>query len=216
MKNIKKIIALMLAVIMLSSAFIFPSAAADAAEEPAEDPIVARMHFGHLTRNHNIEGHTWIYIENLTNKTLEIGAGYKLAKGKGVSIGSYGTSVDKPGLYYNVEAYRYQNPKYIELSISISKELTQSDLDKVNSTIKKCNHWSYFFNCAYAAIKIWNAVPGDNMIYLFAPILTMMQVLASKNDTKGFPMTYGDWKKDCFFQVAEGGTVTLEPADPTY
>lgn len=202
---------------MLAGVFMF-SVSAKTFEVEEEEPIVARMHISHFPRNHDgFQGHSWIYIENLTNKTLEIGAGYKLAKGKGVSIGSYGTSVPKPGVYYNVEAWRYQKGgEYITVSRSLSKELTQSDLNAVNKAIKSCNHWSYLFNCGYTAIKIWNSVPGEHLIYLFAPFLTQMQILASKNDTTGFPMTIPKWQTECFFQVKDGNNVYLEPADPRY
>lgn len=219
MKNLKKLVAIMLAAVILASVFVFPSSAADTAPAEETEPIVARMYFGHLTRNHNMEGHTWIYIENLTNGTITVGA-YKLPKGEGVSVGTYGESTKNgPGLYYNVESWRYKRDDiYLPISISLNKDLTQKDLDAVNKTILKSNHWSKLFNCAFTAIKIWNSVPGDHMIYLFFPILTQMQVLASKNDGKGFSMTkHAKWEGKCFFQVVnDDGTITLESADPTY
>ena len=218
MKNLRKLVAIMLAAVILASVFVFPSSAADTAPVEETEPIVARMYFGHLTRKHNMEGHTWIYIENLTNGTITVGA-YKLPKGEGVSVGAYGESTKNgPGTYYNVEAWRYKRDDiYLPISISLNKDLTQKDLDAVSQTILKCNHWSKLFNCAYTAIKIWNSVPGDHMIYLFFPILTQMQILASTHDGKGFPMTkHAKWEGKCFFQVVENGTVTLESADPTY
>ena len=222
MKNLKKIVAILLAAAMLAGVFMFTSSASetDVGEDvETAEPVVARMYFGHLTRNHNMEGHTWIYIENLTDGPITVGA-YTLPKGEGVSVGTYGESVKNgPGLYYNVEAWRYKNDNvYLPISISLNKDLTQSDLDAVNKTILKSNHWSKLFNCAYTAIKIWNTTPGDHMIYLFFPILTQMQVLASKNDGGGFSMTkYAKWEGKCFFQVRNSdGTITLESADPTY
>ena len=216
MKNFKRVLAVMLALVMVMSIGLVGLVSSNAASATADEdePIVARMYLGHKPRNNNTSGHTWIYIENLTNGTLRIGA-CDLPKGLGVSIGTYGTTVaDGKGLYYNVEAWRYRNvdpSTYVHLS----KDLTQAQLDKVNNKIVNSNHWSYIFNCAYTSIKIWNTIPGQTVIYLFFPPLTHWQITMNPNHGNGFPMTKPTLQQ-IFKQIDnQDGTVTTKVTDPS-
>lgn len=209
MKKLNKLIAVLLVVAALVSVFMIPAAAASPDDE---EKIVARMYIGHKPRYGNLSGHTWVYIENLTNHDLTVGA-YNLKKGKGVSVGTFGYSImDGRGLYYNVEAYRYRN---VELStyIALSKELTQADLDKVSNTILYSGAWSYLLNCAFSAFNIWNSVPGEPLVYVVFPMLHQFQILFNLNHTEGFKMT-SPTMDDIYKQIGVGSNATLVPADP--
>ncbi|MBQ8026860.1 MAG: hypothetical protein IJ261_01940 [Clostridia bacterium] len=213
MKNIKKIVALLLAISILAGAFVF-SASANTQTETEEEVIVARMYIGHRARDNNLSGHTWIYIENLTDHELVVGV-YKLAPGKGVSVGTYGTSVKNgPGVYYNVEAWRYRNYTP-EGCIASSKDLTQENFDIVSKKIRSTNTWSYFLNCGYFALKVWNSVPGNSLLYLIWPTMTHIQLLATPDHFYGFDMTVPTTEQ-CYRMIGTGSDATLEIADPTY
>ena len=172
MKNLKRILAVLLALVVLVGTLVIPVAAGNSEDEE----IVARMYIGHKERYANLSGHTWIYIENLTDHELMVGA-YPLKKGKGVSIGTFGYAIiNGKGLYYNVEAYRYQNVD-ISTYIHVSKELTQEQLDKVSKKIRRSGIWDYTLNCAYSAIGIWNASFGKPLVYVMIPTLHQLQIL---------------------------------------
>ncbi len=214
MKKFKRILAAVLALAMLLGVAAMPVSAASASPADEEEKVyVARMYIAHRSRDYNTNGHTWIYIENLTNGSIQVGA-VVVPKGKGVSVGTYGTTIaDGAGLYYNVEAWRYRNVDPIDW-IHISKDLTEEDLVKVSNKIVNTNHWSYILNCAYAAIRIWNTVPGDKLVFLYFPTLTQFQISISRNRGDGFKMVNPPLK-DVYKQIDNGDTVTTVNTDPT-
>lgn len=209
MKNFRKIIAAVLALTLLLGVFVFPVSAADT---ESEEEYVARMYIGHKPRYYNLSGHTWIYIENLTNHNLTVGA-YTLAKNKGVSVGTFGYSVaDGRGLYYNVEAYRYRNVDPSSY-IYISKELTQEQLDRVSNAILYSGVWSYILNCAFFATGVWNMTLEKPVAYLLLPTLHQVQILLYPSHSEGFKMT-NPKSDEIFKQIGIGKNARLEIADP--
>lgn len=217
MKTFRKLIALVLVVAMVSSVFTFSASAKFSLRPAADEPVVARMYIAHLEKPSATEGHTWIYIENLTNESIYVGAYYRVPKNQGVSIGTYGESVDAgPGLYYNVEAWRYQNKDiYGPITYSIHKDLTEKQLEKVNKTIRSINHWSKLRNCAHAAMKIWNSVPGTHMVYIFLPLFHLMQIRSKKDCVNGYlKMKASNLKNNTWKQVGRGDNATIEYTDP--
>ncbi len=208
MKNLKRVLAVFLAVIVMISAFAVPVSA----KKSEDEEIVARMYIGHKPRYANFSGHTWIYIENLTDHELTVGL-YPLQAGKGVSVGTFGYSIaDGRGLYYNAESYRYMN---VDLSdaIHLSKELTQKQLDKVSNTIRHSGAWAYLLNCAYFAIKVWNASFGQPLFYVLFPTLHQLQILMYPSHGNGFKMTVPKLS-EVYKQIGWGNSAYLVPADP--
>lgn len=209
MKNLKRILSVLLAVVIFAGALMVPVAAGD---DKNDEEIVARMYIGHMARYANLSGHTWIYVENLTDHELTVGA-YPLQKGKGVSVGTFGYSIaDGRGLYYNAEAYRYMNVD-MSRAIHLSKDLTQKDLDKVSKAIRNSGTWAYTVNCAFFAIKVWNAAFGKPLIYVLFPTLHQVQILMYPDHGNGFQMTVPKLT-DVYKQVGRGNNATLVPADP--
>lgn len=220
MKSFRKIIALVLVLASVLSIFSFSASAklSFSLRPAADEPIVARMYIAHLEKPSPVEGHTWIYIENLSGSSIYVGAYYKVPKNQGVSVGSYGESVvDGPGIYYNVEAYRYQREDiYGPITYSIYKDLTQSQLEKVNKTIRSLNTWSKVRNCAYTAMKIWNAVPGTHLVYLFFPIFSLMQIRSKRDCVNGYlHQKATNLKLNTWRQVGTGDDATIKYTNPT-
>ena len=212
MKNIKRIIAILLTASILFGTGIIASAADEGTA--TNTGVVARMYLCHKAST----DHTWIYIENISDKSIQVGAyPYMIPKGSGVSVGTYGTTVeDGPGLYYNVEAWRYQNKDiYGPITYSIHKDLTEKQLEKVNKTIRSINHWSKLRNCAHAAMKIWNSVPGTHMVYIFLPLFHLMQIRSKKDCVNGYlKMKATNLKNNTWKQVGRGDNATIEYTDP--
>ena len=121
-------------------------------------------------------GHAWIYVENISNKTLQVGH-YSLPPNQGVSVGLFSfTCEDGIGIYYNVEAYCC-NVHGGNGLVSITTDL---DMDEMNTLSKKINnylnHWDPFFNCMYFAFSMWNSVSDRKLIPPVIPALGQLQL----------------------------------------
>ncbi len=209
MKNLKKIVAVLLSIVVVAGMLMLPTSAASIIKDDEE--IVARMYVGHKARYLNLSGHTWVYFENLTNHNITVGA-YTVKPNKGVSVGTYGYSIaDGRGLYYNVEAWRYRNIATTEY-IGLSKELTADELETVSKRIRNSGTWDYTLNCAFFAFKIWDAIPGHPLVYIMIPTLHQLQILIVPNHD-GFAM-YKPKLNEIFKQVGRGDNATLVQADP--
>lgn len=217
MKKIKRIIAILLTATILFGTCIIASATDEGTANNTE--VVARMYLCHKAST----DHTWIYIENLSSKSIQVGAyPYMVPKGSSVSVGTYGTTVeDGPGLYYNFEAWRYRyldpvnNPDH--KFVYLYKDLTADDLVKVNNMIVNSNRWSKILNCAYTALRIWNKIPGQKVTYLYFPFLIELQ-LAFKGAINNID---GDLKmivptlNQTYKQIDLGDSVTTQLSNPT-
>ena len=73
--------------------------------KPLQDnDVVANLYVFYDKSDIHGFGHTWIYVENLTNQELKVGI-YPLPAYEGVSVGTL-PEYDGWGLYYNIEAYQ--------------------------------------------------------------------------------------------------------------
>lgn len=122
-------------------------------------------------------GHLWVYIHNTSDQPIEVGV-YTVPVDQGVSIGTFGvTRADGPGIYYNVEAYAV-NKFGLKSMVCLEDDLTESELEKVSSTIRNSNVWDpIIFNCMTAAFSIWNAGALIKLIPLVFPALGRIQML---------------------------------------
>lgn len=186
----KRIIALLLAVIMSFSVSTVGWAAEDLPEETTEivsdsveestenneNEIVATLYLCSNITVWPIVGHAWIYVENLSDEPIDVGLYCGVESGKGVSVGSFSFSVwDGWGIYYNLEAYRERNN---DRYLYVSKDMTRSDLDKLNNALKSYpNYWGIAGNCATFAFSIWNTVNGSAYFSLLIPAITHFTVL---------------------------------------
>jgi len=217
MKKVQRIIALLLTAAILFGTGIIASAADEGTANNTE--VVARMYLCHKAST----DHTWIYIENLSSKSIQVGAyPYMVPKGSGVSVGTYGTTVeDGPGLYYNFEAWRYRNLDPINNPdhkfVYLYKDLTAEDLVKVNNMIVNSNRWSKILNCAYTALRIWNKIPGQKVIYLYFPFLIELQLAfkGAVNNIDGDLKMIVPTREQTFKQIDLGDSVTTQLSEPT-
>ncbi len=163
----KKLMAFLLAVLIICGTFSFGASAAN------EEKIVARVSVICLVRN---PGHVWIYVENLTNKSVKVGA-YTLAKKDGVSVGTFGpTRYDGYGIYYNVESY-CQTEYGMSGYRSLTEDLTASELETLsNGILSYRNSWGPFRNCVAFAAQMWNLVSEKRLSNLIFPAFTNIQL----------------------------------------
>lgn len=210
MKYLKRLVAIVLAVVIMTSAFIIPTSAAS--EEKSDSEKIVRMYIGHRPRHLNLSGHTWLYFENLTDEDITVGL-YTVKPGKGVSVGSYGYDLeDGRGVYYNVEAYRYNAAKVNDY-LCLSTELTQKQLERVSEKIVISGTWFYMLNCTFFAITTWDVISKPFLMYMVIPVFLYLQIIINPKHDVGFKMYYPK-RSEIFKQVGRGDNATLEPANP--
>ena len=158
MKNMKKFSKRLFAALMLLP-LALPSFAADG------DEIVARVSIVSYLKNAFSTGHSWLYIENLTDRTLTVGV-YELEPGEAVSVGTFRyTRKEGRGIYYNVERYCV-NKFGASARYSLSETVTESELNGISRKINSYSgKWTPVKNCAYFAANVWNSI---SKIHLFS------------------------------------------------
>ncbi len=151
-----RLICLLLAVLMIFSAVSI------AAAEGNED--VARVSIVSYLKNAFDTGHSWLYIENISGKTLTVGV-YTLEPGEAVSVGTFRyTRKEGRGIYYNVECYCV-NKFGAGARYSLSENVTENELAKISQKINKySSKWTPVKNCAYFAAEVWNSISRIHLI----------------------------------------------------
>ena len=218
---IKKTLAFLLAVIIvLTGSLTVLAAPKDASAEvtskataaKSPDTIAARASLFAAMYFFPVSGHTWIYVENLTDEPITVGI-YEVPAGQGVSVGVFSFSVnDGWGIYYNLEAYRENRNNNISDCRSITKDMTRSELEKLSNTIKNYpNMWDIFiFNCTYFAFSVWNKNSDNFFIPMMIPALAMLEVIIV-GAPKGVTQMYYPTKDQVFKQRGTGDNAYLEP-----
>lgn len=145
-----------------------------------ENEIVANFYVFLIESLPHPIGHTWVYIENLTDRELQVGL-YTLPPHEGVSVGVLARA-DGWGIYYNVESYA-QNVHGMGKQISMCDQLTAKKLEKVSkSIINYVNHWDPIFNCMYFAFTIWNSGSRRILLPLLLPVVGKIQMALYRHE----------------------------------
>ena len=188
-------------------------------EEPAkpeeskplqDNDIVATLYVFYDKSDIHGMGHTWIYVENLTEQELKVGI-YPLPADEGVSVGTL-PEYDGWGLYYNIEAYQ-QTIYGMEDQLSMKEDITLKELRRVsNFIVSYPNFWDpVFFNCMLFAFFAWDMGSFKFLIPLFFPIIGKLQMMIYPHETGTLmkPVT----KDKVYRQVGMAGWAKLEPYD---
>lgn len=199
-KTMKRLLSLFLAIVIMCGTFAFGASAA------AEEKIVAKVSVICLVRN---PGHVWIYVENLTNRSMQVGA-YTLPKRAGVSVGTFGpTRYDGYGIYYNVESY-CQTEYGMSGYRALTEELTASELKILsNGILSYRNSWGPFRNCVAFAAQMWNLVSENRLSNLIFPAFTNIQMFFKRAATNT-PVQKAVTADKVYRQHGEGDNAYLE------
>lgn len=207
MKKIKKVLCIVLAFIMC---FSMATPAFAATRSSASNKIVANYYVFVLQTDVHPIGHMWVYLENLTDKPMQVGL-YTVPAHEGVSVGVFSRK-DGKGIYYNVEAYT-QTAYGMQGQICLKDQLTAEKVKDVSDAlIKYLNHWDPIFNCMYFAFRIWNAgcSSSKKLIPLLWPPIGTLQI-KMKSYQRGVVMK-GVTMDQAFRQVGSGANARLVPA----
>ena len=163
-----------------------PDAMPDETEESKalqDNDIVATLYVFYDKSDIHGMGHTWIYIENLTDQELMVGV-YPLPANEGVSVGTL-PEYDGWGLYYNIEAYQ-QTIYGMEGQLSMKDDITLKKLRRIsNFIIYYPNFWDpVFFNCMLFAFLAWDMGSLKILLPLIFPIIGKMQMMIYPHETE--------------------------------
>ena len=143
--------------------------------EPSEpeEKYVAKLSLYARSKAIPLFGHTWLYIENLTDHDLQVGA-YTLPAGEGCSLGTFFYSrFDGPGLYYNLE--NHLAGKFgVRKAVSISENITAEQLETVSEMALNRNYWEPVTTCSGMPLTIWNAVTDRLVITIPHPLFVSL------------------------------------------
>ncbi len=155
----KKITALILALVMIFAVVPFTASAAD-------DENIATMWICAEQHNKTSIWHIFLYFKNNTDETIKVGK-YDLAPYDTVSVGCFGTEGPRgSGVYYNLES---DLTHYSHL-VGLSTELNESELSAVSKKMRSFgNWWDPIFNCYYFASVVWNQGGGRSVPFLIFP-----------------------------------------------
>lgn len=179
MEKLRKITALILAVLMIMAipAFAF----ADDEEVIEEDPApvssgtVATLYIL-LSRANKKEPHTWLYLVNESEEPIVFGH-YTVPAGGVVSCGNFHDRGSGAGIHYNLERYwvkpaTYERTRYLKTSV------TAGELRRASNAMKYMNHWDYVFcNCSFFATTIWNICSPRKILHLGFPQITNVEMI---------------------------------------
>lgn len=177
--------------------------------KPLQDnDIVADIYVFYDKSDIHGAGHTWIYVENLTDQDLKVGV-YTLPPDEGVSVGTL-PEYDGWGIYYNIEAYQ-QGIYGMEDQLSMKDQITLRELRRVsNFIVSYPNFWDpVFFNCMLFAFFAWDMGSFKILIPLFFPIIGKIQMMIYPHETGTLmkPVT----KDKVYRQTGMFGWAKLEP-----
>ncbi len=177
--------------------------------KPLQDnDIVANLYVFYDKSDIHGMGHTWIYVENLTNQELKVGI-YTLPANEGVSVGTL-PEYDGWGVYYNIEAYQ-QGIYGMEGQLSMKEEITLKKLRRVsNFIVSYPNFWDpVFFNCMLFAFLAWDMGSLKILLPLFFPIIGKLQMMIYPHETEVLmkPVT----KDKVYRQTGMAGWAKLVP-----
>ena len=182
-RTIKKFMSVILTLILIFTVAL-PAFAADNSGE-----IVAKISVCSRVKEVPSLGHTWIYIENISDKTLQVGA-YWLPAGEGVSIGTFAnTRDDGKGVYYNIEAHcinKFDDHDFY----SITKEITAGTLETVSNKILSLNSWNFIQNCMHFTFTVWKTATGQGFANFIFPAFGEMQLRIAGAKYKAVRMYY--------------------------
>lgn len=159
----KRLLCVLLAAVMVFSIALPAFAKSDT-------PVVRMTIVSYYKAGSTTSGHAWLYFENLSKKDVTVGV-YSLKPGDGVSVGTFGyVRKEGPGVYYNLESY-ITNHQGTKGRVSLSQDITQSQLDTVNKKINQFkSKWNVFKNCTYFAKVVWNTVANVRLKCASTPL----------------------------------------------
>lgn len=147
-------------------------------------------------------GHSFLSVYNRSNEDILIGD-YMLEVGETICVGTW--SINQHfGVWYNLESnYIRVCDKYLG-RVSVTKYLSEQDVEEITSFIKQNDKWNPLFNCSCFAINLWNAVAKENEILNTYLIYTPNKLAEQLKQFKNYKINMHIKTKNEFGYFSEG------------
>lgn len=129
--------------------------------------------------------HSFIYIKNISKNNLSI-LGLGIRPGKGVTVGTFGNRKDGKGIYLNLEGKYIREENAYQGRISLTRRITQKELNKMLGVMKASNKWSETKNCAWFATEAWNSIAPKKDKFSWSAIKNPAGLSLKIKKKKGF------------------------------
>lgn len=110
----------------------------------------------------NTSGHAFIAFKNTSSSSIRVG-GLNVGAGHEITFGTWGNKDGHTGIWYNLESYFANNQGAYGNRVSLSMNVTQSDIDTINNIISNNDTWSLTNNCSSFAVKVWNSISSKTL-----------------------------------------------------
>lgn len=107
-------------------------------------------------------GHAFISFKNTSGSNITVG-GLSVKNTHEITIGTWGNKSQHKGIWYNLESYFVNNVSAYSNRVSLTTNVTQANIDTINSLISSNDKWSATNNCSSFATKIWNSVSSTTL-----------------------------------------------------
>lgn len=102
-------------------------------------------------------GHAFISFKNTSHRPISVG-GLTVIPNAEMTFGTWGNQEAHKGIWYNLESYFIHNMGSYDNRVSISINITQENVDTINTLIENNDTWTTLNNCSSFATRIWNNV----------------------------------------------------------
>lgn len=141
-----------------------------------------------------VGSHAFIAVTNISNSHIKVGK-FRIAPGKTVTLGTWGTRSEHIGLWYNLESYFIKKHGAYSSRVSLRADISAENLSVLNSHIEGYDTWSITNNCSSFAVTSWNKI---SLTKLSAGVVNTPKALANSiksvsGYSTGFPIPH-DYK----------------------
>lgn len=110
----------------------------------------------------NSSGHAFLLFRNISSSKIKIG-GLNVNIGDDITFGTWGNKSQHTGIWYNLESYFVNEQNAYTNRVSLSVNVTSSDIEKINTYISENDKWSVFSNCSSFAVGVWNMISSTKL-----------------------------------------------------
>lgn len=110
----------------------------------------------------NTSGHAFIAFKNTSSSSIRVG-GLNVGSGHEITLGTWGNKNGHVGIWYNLESYLVNNGGAYGNRVSLSMNVTQSNINTINDIISNNDAWSLTNNCSSFAVKVWNSISSQTL-----------------------------------------------------
>ena len=104
-------------------------------------------------------GHTWLSLDNYSGHSIYL-KDYEIKNNETLTFSVWAISAHK-GVYFNLEPNFIKDYGRYSGCQSLSVNIDENQLAKIEDFINKNNKWASIKNCSYWSIHLWNKIVDD-------------------------------------------------------